>query len=191
MTAAGARAIAIGGSAGAVQALLALLPALPADYPLSLLIVVHVPADRPNMLVPLFQEKCRIRVKEAEDKEAMLAGCAYFAPSGYHLLLERDETLSLSVDDPVHYSRPSIDILLQSAADALGRSLVAIILTGANQDGAQGLRAVAAAGGRTIVQDPAEAEMALMPEAALLACPGASSWPLRAIMDFLLGLKLK
>ena len=186
-----ARVIAIGGSAGAVHALLALLPMLPAGFAFPLLIVVHVPPDRRNMLVPLFQGQCRLPVREADDKEPITPGVVYFAPSNYHLLMEDDETLALSVDEPVHYSRPSIDVLLESAADAAGERLVAIILTGANDDGAAGLRAAAAAGGLAIVQDPAEAEFAAMPAAALAACPQAASLGLARILDFLLRLSVQ
>ena len=106
-----APAVAIGGSAGAVQALLRILPPLPADYPAPILVVVHVPPDRENALVPLLQGRCRVAVKEAEDKEPAEPGVVYFAPSDYHLLAETDGTLSLSSDDPVNMSRPSIDVL--------------------------------------------------------------------------------
>ena len=132
-------AVVIGASAGAVQALARILPALPADYPLPVLVVVHVPADRDNMLVPHFAATCRIAVREAEDKEAIRAGTVYFAPSDYHMLVEPDRTISLSLDPLVHYSRPSIDVLFDSAADAYGPALAGVVLTGANDDGAAGL----------------------------------------------------
>ena len=110
------RAVVIGASAGAVQALLAILPILPADYPLPILIAVHVPPDRGNGLVPLLQASCALAVLEAEDKERVLPGTVYFAPPDYHLLVERDGGLALSSDEPVNYSRPSIDVLFESAA---------------------------------------------------------------------------
>jgi two-component system chemotaxis response regulator CheB len=179
------RAVAIGGSAGAVQALSRILPALPPGYPLPVLIVVHVPPDRGNALVPLFRAKCRVTVKEAEDKEPALAGVAYFAPSDYHLLVEGDGSLSLSSDEPVNHSRPSIDVLFESAADAFGPALAGIVLTGASHDGAQGLKAVADAGGVAIVEDPAGAHAPLMPAAALEACPSARPETLEAIASFL------
>jgi two-component system chemotaxis response regulator CheB len=188
MTAAAARAVAIGASAGAVQALLRLLPALPADYPLPVLIVVHVPPDRTNALVPLFQTKCRIAVKEAEDKEPAVAGVAYFAPSDYHLLVEADGALALSSDEAVNHSRPSIDVLFESAADAFGPALTGVILTGANDDGARGLKAVADAGGDAIAQDPHDAFAATMPAAALRACAAAEALSLEAIITRLLTL---
>jgi two-component system chemotaxis response regulator CheB len=160
------KAVVIGASAGAVQALLHILPLLPADFPLPVLAVVHVPPDRPNALVSLFQTKCRIKVKEAEDKEPALGGVVYFAPSDYHLLVEADGSLSLSSDELVNHSRPSIDVLLESSADAFGPRLTGIILTGANDDGARGLKAVMEAGGTVIVEDPLSAFASTMPEAA-------------------------
>ncbi|MBL8555986.1 MAG: chemotaxis protein CheB [Phenylobacterium sp.] len=188
MSGAPGKAIAIGGSAGAVQALLKILPALPADYPYPVLIVVHVPPGRDNALVPLFQTRSRVAVKEAEDKEPALPGFVYFAPADYHLLAEADGTLSLSSEEPVNMSRPAIDVLFESAADAFGPRLTAIVLTGANHDGAEGLRAVVDAGGEAVVEDPADAYAPAMPEAALKACAGAARMSLEAIADHLLKL---
>lgn len=165
-------AIVIGASAGAVEALLALLPTLSVDSP-PILVAVHVPPDRDNMLVPLLQARCGLRIKEAEDKEPALPGTVYFAPPDYHLLVEQSGDLALSSDEAVHYSRPSIDVLFESAADAFGAGLAGVILTGANDDGAAGLFAVARAGGLALVQDPAQAAASTMPEAALAACPDA------------------
>ena len=182
------QAIAIGASAGAVQALLRILPALPADFAIPLLIVVHVPSDRSNALVSLFAAKCRIAVREAEDKEPILPGTAYFAPSDYHLLVEAGHSLALSTDEPVNHSRPAIDVLLESAADAYGPALAGIVLTGANHDGAAGLKAVADAGGLAIVQDPADAQVPTMPEAALAACPSARVMTLDDLIPYLLTL---
>jgi two-component system chemotaxis response regulator CheB len=184
-TGASIRAVAIGASAGAVQALMRILPALPAGYGLPVLIVVHVPPDRGNALVPLFQTKCRIEVKEAEDKEPARAGVVYFAPSDYHLLVEADGSLSLSSDELVNHSRPSIDVLFESCADAYGPSLAGVILTGANHDGARGLRAVAEAGGVVLVEQPGGAHAPTMPAAALAACPSAKEKTLEAIASYL------
>jgi two-component system chemotaxis response regulator CheB len=181
-------AVVIGASAGAVQALSLLLPVLPADFPAPVLVVVHVPADRGNLLASLFQQKCRIAVKEAEDKEPLRGGFVYFAPSDYHLLVEADRTVSLSSDPPVLHSRPSIDVLFESAADAYGPALTGVVLTGANDDGAQGLKAIADAGGVALVEDPADAYAAAMPSAALRACAAARSLPLGDIALYLLDL---
>ncbi|NML12626.1 chemotaxis protein CheB [Sphingobium sp. AR-3-1] len=188
MTAQPIQAIAIGASAGAVQALLRILPALPVAYPLPVLIVVHVPPDRRNALVALFQSKCPLPVREAEDKEPIAAGTIYFAPSDYHLLVEADRSLALSWDEPVNHSRPAIDVLLQSAADAYGSALAGIVLTGANHDGAAGLAAVGEAGGIAIAQEPGEAQVATMPAAALAACPSARAMTLDDIILYLLTL---
>jgi two-component system chemotaxis response regulator CheB len=182
-------AIVMGASAGAIQALYRILPTLPADYHVPVLVVVHIPADRSDLLAPLFQAKCRVVVKEAEDKEPILPGIVYFGPSDYHVLVEADRTISLSGDEAVLYSRPSIDVLFESAADAYGAGLVGIILTGANDDGAAGLRAVAAAGGVALTEDPAAAFAPAMPRAALKQCAEARSMSLDAIAAYLLGLE--
>lgn len=188
MTAQAIQAVVIGASAGAVQALLDILPTLPSAFPLPLLVVVHIPPDRANSLVPLFASKCQLVVKEAEDKEPAEAGTIYFAPSDYHLLVEKDGTLSLATDELVNHSRPAIDVLFESAADAFGPALIGIVLTGANHDGAAGLAAVAQAGGLAIVEDPATASAPAMPEAALAACPTAQLYRIADIAKFLLGL---
>jgi two-component system chemotaxis response regulator CheB len=174
-------AIAIGASAGAVQALSRVLPVLPADYPIPLLVVVHVPPDRDNALVALLQSKSAITMKEAEDKEPIQPGVAYFAPSDYHLLVEGDRTLSLSRDDLVLHSRPSIDVMFESAAEAYGPSLLGVVLSGANEDGARGARAILSAGGTVWAEDPAEAYAAAMPGAALAVDPRVAAFPLDAI----------
>jgi two-component system chemotaxis response regulator CheB len=167
------RAVAIGASAGAIDALSKILPQLPTDFPLPIMVVVHLPPDRATMLPEIFAARCAVRVKEAEDKEEIMGGTVYFAPPNYHLLVEPDYRLSLSSDEPVLYSRPSIDVLLETAADVFGDGLIGIVLTGANSDGAKGLRAVIGAGGMGWAQNPATAEMAAMPEAALQMNPGA------------------
>src|SRR5262245_11044854 len=158
MTETATGAIVIGASAGAVEALSAILPELPEDFRLPIMVVVHVPPDRRNRMAELLDARCRVAVREAVDKEPIEAGTVYFAPPDYHLLVERERTLSLSIDEPVLFSRPAIDVLFESAADAYGAHLMAIILTGANHDGASGARAVAEAGGTVIVQDPHEAQ---------------------------------
>lgn len=182
------RAIAIGASAGGVQALLRILPALPESFPMPVLVVVHVPPRKDNALVELFGSKCRIAVKEAEDKEPALPGTVYFAPPDYHLLIEADGALALSSDEPVNHSRPAIDVLFETAADAFGPGLTGIVLTGANHDGAAGLAAVGRAGGIAIVEDPAHAEVATMPAAALAACASATALSLDDIALHLQGL---
>ena len=174
-------ALVIGGSAGAVTSLSQILPPLTADFPWPIIIVVHVPSGRHNSIADLFQSICKLPVKEAEDKEPLRAGSIYVAPPDYHLLVEPDRRLSLSNDPPVHHSRPSIDVLFQSAADAYGQSLLAILLTGANQDGAQGMYAIGKAGGMAFVQRPTSTDARVMPEAALAACPEAIPMDIDAI----------
>ncbi|NML08010.1 chemotaxis protein CheB [Sphingomonas sp. G-3-2-10] len=187
MTDNGERAIVIGASAGAVQALSRILPRLPADYPLPVLVVVHVPAA-PSGLTTLFAAKAQMVVREPEAKEPIAPGTVYFAPPGYHMLVEEDRSIALSADEPVLFSRPSIDVLFESAADCYGAGLVALVLSGANEDGAEGAASVLAAGGTVLVQDPEEAFAATMPDAALARSPAARPLSLDAITDHLLKL---
>lgn len=188
MTEGAPRAVVIGASAGAVQALSRILPRLPATYPLPILVVVHVPAA-PSGLTELFASKCALSVREPEDKEPIAAATVYFAPPDYHMLVETDGSISLSADAPVLFSRPSIDVLFESAADAYGTDLLGLVLTGANEDGAAGAAAVCAAGGTVLVEAPAGAFAATMPAAALARCPTARPLSLDAIADYLLGFR--
>jgi two-component system, chemotaxis family, protein-glutamate methylesterase/glutaminase len=185
MSGARAEAIVVGASAGAVDALSAILPTLAADYPLPIMVVVHLPPDRNSILAELFRTKCRVAVREAEDKESIVASTVYFAPPDYHLLVEQNKRLSLSSDEPISYSRPAIDVLFESGADAYGAGLIGIILTGANSDGARGLRAVRDAGGAVLVQDPNLAQICDMPQAALKECPEALTMSLKEIAAYL------
>jgi two-component system chemotaxis response regulator CheB len=164
-------AVVIGTSAGGVEALSVLLPGLPAGLRAAVFIVVHLPRERPSLLVDIFQARCALPVREARDKEPVAAGTVYFAPPDYHLLVDEGPQLALSADDLVHYSRPSIDVLFESAADFYGSRLLGIILTGANEDGAAGLAAVHRAGGVTIVQQPGTAQATLMIESAMKRTP--------------------
>jgi two-component system, chemotaxis family, protein-glutamate methylesterase/glutaminase len=181
-----AEAVVIGASAGALEALSAILPALPAEFRLPLIVVVHVPPNKRSTLTDLFRAKCRLSVREVEDKEPIFGGTVYFAPPDYHLLIEMDKTLSLSSDEPVLFSRPSIDVLFESAAEAYGAALIAIVLSGANQDGAKGMSAVIEGGGVAIIQTPTEAFASAMPQAAVDLCPSARVMPLGAIAAYLL-----
>jgi two-component system chemotaxis response regulator CheB len=179
------RAVVIGASAGALEALSHILPALSAGSPLSIMIVVHLPPERQSLLPEILAARCPIEIKEAEDTEIIRPGVVYIAPPDYHLLVEPDLSLSLSNEEPVLYSRPSIDVLFESAADAYGDALIGIVLTGANSDGANGARAVANAGGLVLVQDPDDADASAMPRAALQACPTALALTLAEIADCL------
>ena len=164
-------AIAIGGSAGALDALAAILPALPSDYALPALLVLHIPPNRPSRLTEVLGARCALRVKEAEDKEELAPATLYVAPPDYHLLVEKRRCLSLSVDAPVLFSRPAIDVLFESAADAYGPALAGVLLAGASEDGARGLARIKRAGGLTVVQAPRTAACRVMPESAIAHGP--------------------
>ncbi|MBJ2293189.1 chemotaxis protein CheB [Pseudomonas sp. MF5691] len=163
----GVQAIVVGASAGGVEALLSVFGALAPGFNLPIIAVLHLPDERRSQLAEVFDRRLAIPVVEARDKETIQPGTLYFASPGYHLSVEHDHSLSLSQKERVHHSRPAIDYLFESAADAYGPNLLAILLTGANQDGARGLAQVKQRGGTTVIQDPAEARVAVMPMAAL------------------------
>ncbi|WP_426219974.1 chemotaxis protein CheB [Pseudomonas sp. DWRC2-2] len=163
----GIEAIVIGASAGGVEALLTIFAELPADFGLPIITVLHLPDERRSQLAEVFDRRVAMPVVDARDKEVIKPGTLYFAGPGYHLSVEHDRSLSLSQEDRVHHSRPAIDFLFESAADAYGTGLLAILLTGANHDGARGLAHVKQHGGTTVVQEPTEARVAVMPRAAL------------------------
>ncbi|KAF1041863.1 MAG: Chemotaxis response regulator protein-glutamate methylesterase of group 3 operon [Herbaspirillum frisingense] len=165
-------AIVIGASAGGVEALSEILPALRAEATVATMVVLHIPRERPSLLAQIFAAKCAQPVLEAQDKDPIQAGTIYFAPPDYHLLVDEGTEgalLAMSNDEPVNFSRPAIDVLFESAADQYGERLLGIVLTGGNQDGAAGLQAIRRAGGVTVVQDPQEAQAPYMPEQALAA----------------------
>ncbi len=186
LTRAGAlEAVVVGASAGGVQALLQIFNGLGADYRLPIITVLHLPDDRRSQLAEVFQQRLGIRVKEADDKESLQPGTLYVAPSGYHLLIENDRSFSLSREEPLHFSRPSIDVLFESAADVYGAGLMGVLLTGANEDGAQGIATIKHCGGLTVVQDPADAQVRTMPEAALALSPADFVLPIPGIQALL------
>ena len=158
----GIEGVVIGASAGGVQALAQLLPAFAQGTKAAVFVVLHLPRDRPSLLAEVFSPKCALRVREAQDKEPVAPGTVYFAPSNYHLLVDDGPQLALSADDLVHHSRPSIDVLFESAADVYREHLLGVLLTGANEDGAEGLAAVHDAGGITVVQEPETAQAPTM-----------------------------
>lgn len=161
------RGVVIGGSAGGVAALDALLSCLPDTFPLPLLVVQHLHASDGGAFCQHLARVVGARAVEAFDKCPIESGFIYTAPANYHMLVERHEAIALSVDERVNWSRPSIDVLFESAATAWGRAVIAIIFSGASADGAHGIRAIHRAGGFTIAQDPCTAEMAVMPQAAI------------------------
>lgn len=168
------RLVVMGASAGAVEALTHILPSLPSDYPFPVVCVVHVPPTERSLLAALFATRCDVRVCEAEDKMPLRGATVYFAPPDYHLLLEPPCSVSLSIDAPVQFSRPSIDVSFESAAELCGTRTIGIVLSGANSDGATGLARIVRAGGLAWVQDPATAQVTKMPEAALARLPEAT-----------------
>lgn len=159
--------IVIGGSAGGIQAMSELLEGLPANLPAAVTLVLHMPPNRPSLLPDLFGRRCKLPVKEAEDKEPITPGTVYLASPDYHLLIEPERRFALSCDEPLNFSRPSIDMLFESAAMAYRSAVLGIVLSGANSDGAAGLTAIRRAGGLGWVQHPSEAQAPAMPIAAI------------------------
>jgi two-component system chemotaxis response regulator CheB len=185
--AAGYRLIVVGVSAGGLFALRSLVASLPQGFDIPIAVVQHRSKES-EALCDLLQECTHLRVGEANDKEPIVPGAVYVAPPDYHLLVEPGY-ISLSTDEPVRYSRPSIDVLFASAADAYGADLIGIVLTGANADGSQGLQKIVQRGGYAIVQDPATAEVRMMPQSALKAVPGACVLPLERIGEHLAAIR--
>lgn len=169
--------VVLGASLGALDALRVLLPALPADFPAALIIVLHRDKEERGDLIPLLDAECVLPVTFPWDKELILAGHVYVAPPNYHLLVEGDH-FAYSVDEPEDYARPSIDILFESAAEVFGSQVTGIVLTGMRRDGARGLLAIQRHHGTTLVQEPTEAVAPEMPRAALAAVPGAKKMSL-------------
>lgn len=177
--------VVVGGSAGAVEVLGLIAGHLTTRFAPAMAIVVHMAQDARAMLHEILSGPGRPLMKLAEDKEPIAPGTLYFAVPGYHLLVETERTFALSVDEPEHFSRPAIDVLFESAAEAYGDRVAGVILSGANQDGAAGLRAIVAAGGLALVQNPATAEVPAMPEAALAACPGSRVLDVQGLLEWL------
>jgi len=161
------KAVVIGASAGGFHALRKLLTKLPKGFSMPIFIVQHISPTSDNYMAQFLNGKAELKVKEADEKEIIVGGTVYIAPPNYHLLIEEDLTISLSTEGKVNYSRPSIDILFESAAYVYGDSLIGIVLTGANSDGATGLHTIKKFGGYCIVQEPTEAESTAMPLAAI------------------------
>jgi len=182
-------AIVVGASAGGVEALLSIFSALGQGFSLPIIVVLHLPDERRSQLAEVFARRVSMPVIEARDKAVIEPGTLYFAAPGYHLSVEQDRSLSLSLEDRVHHSRPAIDYLFESAADTYGPGLAAVLLTGANQDGALGLAQVKRRGGLTVVQDPHEAHMSTMPDAALALHQPDHILPLRGISRLLVELE--
>lgn len=157
----------IGGSAGSLEVILRLLPRLRLDLSFSLVVIVHRKPMHDSMLADLMDSRSLLPVKEAEEKEHIQAGHIYLAPADYHLLIERDHSFALDYSEKVNYSRPSIDVSFESAAEVYGAALFSILLSGANADGVAGMQKVKDHGGLTIVQEPGSAEVDYMPRQAI------------------------
>lgn len=161
------KAVVIGVSAGGLQALSELVPALSDDFPAPVIIVQHLSQDSENYLVTHLNKRSFLAVVEVEDKMMVQPGYVYVAPAGYHLLIEPDKSFALSTEERINYSRPSIDVCFESAARVYFEGLAGVLLTGANADGTKGLEQIKKMGGIAIVQDPATAEVDVMPRSAI------------------------
>ncbi|MET0312425.1 MAG: chemotaxis protein CheB [Burkholderiaceae bacterium] len=181
-------AVAVGASAGGVNALLTLFDGLPRNFRLSVIVVLHQPEDHESVLPQVFAARTGLPSLEAMDKMPVQPGTLYFAPPGYHLSVEEDRSFSLSCEPAILFSRPSIDVLMSSAADAYGPAVAGMLLTGASEDGAKGMADIGNAGGLTVVQEPKEAQMAVMPLAALARRQPDFVLPLADIRKLLLQL---
>jgi two-component system, chemotaxis family, protein-glutamate methylesterase/glutaminase len=168
---------AVGTSWGGLTALTRLLGGLPADFPVPIVVVQHRSKDSDRLLSQLLQDTTDLKVCEIEDKDELCEGTVHVAPANYHVLVESGY-FSLSIEEPVRFSRPSIDVTFASAGDAYGARAIGIVLTGANEDGARGLAHIVKRGGRALIQDPKTAEIATMPEAAIREVPTAEVIPL-------------
>jgi two-component system chemotaxis response regulator CheB len=164
--------VAVGTSWGGLSAMTKLLGSLPEDFPIPIVVVQHRSKDSDRLLVQLLQDATGLKVCEIEDKDVLSAGTVHVAPADYHVLVESGY-LSLTLEEPVRFSRPSIDVMFTSAADAYGPATIGVILTGANEDGAMGLADIVKRGGTALIQDPKTAEIKTMPGAALQAAPTA------------------
>lgn len=161
----------IGGSAGSLEVIITALPQLRTGLPFAILIVLHRGSDPDPVLPSLLAAKTNIPVKEVEEKEPVRAGTIYIAPADYHLLIEKDLTFSLDYSEKVNFSRPSIDVTFEVAAEVYGNKLTCLLLSGGNTDGTGGLATVIKAGGLAVVQNPLSASVPMMPQHALSSLP--------------------
>jgi two-component system, chemotaxis family, protein-glutamate methylesterase/glutaminase len=182
------KAVVIGLSSGGMDALKAIFSALPKDFSIPIVIVQHLSPKSDSQWITILNEKYDIHIKEAEEKEELKKGTVYLAPPNYHLLLEKNATFSLSIDERVSYARPAIDVLFETAAEAFKEELVGVVLTGANHDGSAGLKIIKQCGGLTLVQDPKTAFSSYMPRAAIKQAQPDHILNLQDIIQFLISL---
>jgi len=180
-----ANLIVIGGSWGGIQAALHILQELPANYSIPILLVLHQLRNNEGTLADIFSKRLKLQVCEVEDKMLLKSGALYIAPANYHVLVENDLSLSLDDSELENYSRPSIDSTFASAASVFGDQVTGILLSGANKDGSSGLKEISLRGGKAIVQDPDEAQVNIMPLAAVSAVPGCNIMGIQAIFTYL------
>jgi len=181
-------AIVIGTSSGGMNALKFLFSALPVDFSIPIIIVQHISPRSDNQWIKLLNNNSKLYLKEADEKEKIEHGKVYIAPPNYHLMIERNKTFSLTIDERVNYSRPSIDVLFESAAEAYKNKLIGVILTGSNNDGTKGIKRIKEYGGLTIAQDPETAESAYMPASAIAAIQPDYILALENIIELLIKL---
>ena len=179
--------VAIGTSWGGLAALTKLLGDLPTDFGIPIVVVQHRSKDSERLLVQLLQDTTDMKVGEIEDKDPLTPGTVHVAPANYHVLIEQGYA-SLTIEEPVRFSRPSIDVMFSSAADTYGAAAIGVVLTGANEDGARGLAHIVKRGGLALVQDPKTAEIPIMPQAAIRVVPSAEVLPLETLGPRLIAL---
>jgi two-component system chemotaxis response regulator CheB len=179
--------VAVGTSWGGLAALTKLLGDLPSDFGIPIVVVQHRSKDSEKLLVQLLQDVTDLKVGEIEDKDPLTPGTVHVAPANYHVLID-DGYASLTVEEPVRFSRPSIDVMFSSAADTYGAAAIGVVLTGANEDGARGLAHIVKRGGVALVQDPKTAEIPIMPQAAIRVVPSAEVLSLEALGQRLIAL---
>jgi len=182
------KAIVVGTSYGGLEALKTVLPRLRFGFPIPVIVVLHIGEHNNETFVNHMNSLCELEVKEAESHEKIAQGFVYFAPPNYHLLIESDFTFSLTTDEKHNFSRPSIDVLFESAAWVYGQSLIGVVLTGANSDGANGLKMIKDFGGMTVVENPCSAISPAMPRAALKAAKPEFQLKIENIADRLVEL---
>ncbi|MES2566290.1 MAG: chemotaxis protein CheB [Bacteroidota bacterium] len=180
-------AVVIGVSAGGMKAMKLICSLLPKTFVMPVIMISHIGARSDNEWIGLLNRKSNLIMKEADEKEMIEPGKIYFPTPNYHLVIEKDKSFSLTIDEKVNYARPSIDVLFESAADAYQEKLIGIVLTGSNSDGTLGLKRIKDLGGLTIVQDPQEAEYRSMPESALSVKP-EHVLPLKKIIELLINI---
>jgi two-component system, chemotaxis family, protein-glutamate methylesterase/glutaminase len=181
-------AIVVGASAGGLTALTSILCALPKSFSVPIIVVQHRSKEERDLLETVLQQKCEIRIKQADEKEMISPGFVYIAPPDYHLLIESSMSFSLTIDETVNYSRPSIDVLFESAAQVYREKLIGIVLTGSNSDGSNGIKLIHKYRGLTIAQNPDEAQYSAMPLASIRTGAVKKILMLKEIHQFLISI---